>query len=108
MTADEFLTQAMSPESGSLQDDSMLRLLWSAVAQAKEAILITSADLNMPGPEILFVNPAFTQMTGYSQKEVLHKTPRVLQGPKTNREMLKQLHENLSQGRVFSGETVNY
>jgi PAS domain S-box-containing protein len=108
MTADEFLTQAMSPESGSLQDDSMLRLLWSAVAQAKEAILITSADLNMPGPEILFVNPAFTQMTGYSQKEVLHKTPRVLQGSKTNREMLKQLRESLSQGRVFSGETVNY
>jgi len=108
MTADEFLTQALSPEGSALEGDHMLRLLWSAVAQAKEAILITSADLNLPGPKILFVNPAFTEMTGYSMEEIRHKTPRILQGPKTNRDMLEQLRENLSQGRSFSGETVNY
>ena len=107
MTADE-LIQALSPEDSALESDPMLRLLWSAVAQAKEAILITSADLNLPGPEILFVNPAFTEMTGYSAEEIVHKTPRILQGPKTDRDMLTQLRENLSQGRGFSGETVNY
>jgi PAS domain S-box-containing protein len=108
MTADELLIQALSPEDSALESAPMLRLLWSAVAQAKEAILITSADLNLPGPEILFVNPAFTEMTGYSAEEIVHKTPRILQGPKTNRDMLTQLRENLSQGRSFSGETVNY
>jgi PAS domain S-box-containing protein len=86
----------------------MLRVLWSAVEQAKEAILITSADLDSPGPEILFVNPALTEMTGYSKEEILHKTPRILQGPKTDRAMLKRLRENLSRGLGFSGETVNY
>jgi PAS domain S-box-containing protein len=71
MTPKEFLSQASNPEGSALQDDQMLRLLWSAVAEAKEAILITSADLNLPGPEILFVNPAFTEMTGYTEEEVL-------------------------------------
>jgi PAS domain S-box-containing protein len=108
MTPKEFLSQASNTEGSALQDDQMLRLLWSAVAEAKEAILITSADLNLPGPEILFVNAAFTEMTGYTEEEVLHKTPRILQGPKTNRGLLKQLRESLSRGDGFSGETVNY
>jgi PAS domain S-box-containing protein len=86
----------------------MLRVLWSAVEQAKEAILITSADLDLPGPEIVFVNPAFTEMTGYTREEILHQSPRILQGPKTNRAMLARLREALSQRRGFSGEAVNY
>ena len=86
----------------------MLKLLETAVAQAKEAVLITSARLDPPGPEILFVNPAFSEMTGYSQEEVLQKTPRILQGPKSDRAMLTELREALSRGEPFSGETVNY
>jgi PAS domain S-box-containing protein len=108
MTPKEFLSQVSNAEGSALQGDQMLRLLWSAVAEAKEAILITSADLNLPGPEILFLNPAFTEMTGYTEAEVLHKTPRILQGPKTDRGLLQQLRESLSQGQGFSGETVNY
>ena len=83
-------------------------MLETAVAQAKEAVLITSARLDPPGPEILFVNPAFSEMTGYSQEEVLQKTPRILQGPKSDRAMLTELREALSRGEPFSGETVNY
>ena len=91
-----------------LENEHLLRLLETAVAQAKEAILITSAQLDLPGPEILFANPAFCEMTGYSQEEILHKTPRILQGPRSNRVMLQQLRETLSRGEPFSGETVNY
>ena len=91
-----------------LESEQMLNLLETAVAQAKEAVLITSARLDPPGPEILFVNPAFSEMTGYSQEEVLQKTPRILQGPKSDRAMLTELREALSRGETFSGETVNY
>ena len=83
-------------------------LLDVAVDQAKEAVLITSAELDPPGPEILFVNPALCAMTGYSREEILHKTPRMLQGPKSDRAMLKSLRDALSRGETFSGETVNY
>ncbi len=100
--------QIAGAEVPALGEEQMLRLLWTAVAQAKEAVLITSADLDPPGPEILFVNPAFTEMTGYTSEDVLRKSPRILQGPKSDRAMLKRLRENLSQGLGFSGETVNY
>jgi sigma-54 dependent transcriptional regulator, acetoin dehydrogenase operon transcriptional activator AcoR len=95
-------------ENRLLEAEQQLKLLETAVAQAKEAVLITSAELDPPGPQILFVNPAFSEMTGYSQEEVLRKTPRILQGPKSNRAMLQQLRETLSRGETFSGETVNY
>ncbi len=91
-----------------LNEAEQLKLLETAVAQAKEAVLITSARLDLPGPEILFVNPAFTEMTGYSQGEILLKTPRILQGPKSDRAMLQRLRAALSRGQPFSGETVNY
>ena len=95
-------------ETRLLEAEQQLKLLETAVAQAKEAVLITSARLDPPGPEILFVNPAFSEMTGYSQEEVLQRTPRVLQGPKSDRAMLTELREALSRGEPFSGETVNY
>lgn len=85
-----------------------LRLLESAVHQAGEAIVITLAELDSPGPQIVFVNPAFTRMTGYTVEEAVGRTPRMLQGPKTDRAVLDHLRRNLSQGRRFHGETINY
>jgi PAS domain-containing protein len=70
-----------------------LRLVNLAVLQSKESVLITTANLNLPGPEIIFTNPAFTEMTGYSAKEVLGKTPRILHGPLTER-MARPLTSN--------------
>ena len=92
-------------ENRLLEPGQLLKLLETAVGQAKEAVLITSARLDPPGPQILFVNPAFTEMTGYSQEEILEKTPRILQGPKSDRAMLQRLREALGRGEPFSGET---
>ena len=58
-------------ENRLLEPGQLLNLLETAVEQAKEAVLITSARLEPPGPQILFVNPAFSEMTGYSQEEIL-------------------------------------
>jgi PAS domain S-box-containing protein len=95
-------------ETQLLAAEQLMKLLDIAVDQAKEAVLITSAELDPPGPEILFVNPALCSMTGYIREEILHKTPRVLQGPKSDRAMLQRLRDALSRGETFSGETVNY
>jgi sigma-54 dependent transcriptional regulator, acetoin dehydrogenase operon transcriptional activator AcoR len=91
-----------------LNEEQMLRLLDAAVQQAREAILITTANLDVPGPQVIFINPAFTEMTGYSGSDILGKTPRILQGPKTDRDMLKRLRDTLSKGGNYSAETINY
>jgi PAS domain S-box-containing protein len=88
--------------------EESLRLLGSAVEQSKESIVITDAELDWPGPKIVFVNRAFTQMTGYTAAEAVGHTPRILQGPRTDRSVLARLRKNLEHGAVFGGEAVNY
>src|SRR5262245_53951184 len=67
-----------------------------------------TAQLDPPGPQIVYVNPAFTKMTGYALEEVIGKTPHILQGPKTDRSVLVRLCKDCAEGKVFHGETVNY
>jgi PAS domain S-box-containing protein len=76
--------------------------------QLHDAAMVTSADLDPPGPVILFVNAAFSEMTGYSSAEVVGKTPRLLQGPATERAVLDRLRERLTAGEPFIGSTINY
>ena len=89
-------------------DQEWLRLLQSAIESAADSVLITDAQLDKPGPRIVYVNRAFAQMTGYERKEVLGQTPRILQGPKTDRAVLDRLRERLENGLSFHGEAVNY
>jgi PAS domain S-box-containing protein len=88
--------------------EESLRLLRSAVEQSKESIVITDAELDRPGPSIVFVNPAFTKMTGYTAADAVGNTPRMLQGPRTDKTVLRRLRQNLEQGEVFAGEAINY
>lgn len=85
-----------------------LRLLETAVTQSNESILITTADLDLPGPQIVYVNPAFTRITGYPAAEVIGKTPRILQGPRTDQATLERLRRNCTAGEIFHGEAINY
>lgn len=82
--------------------------LTAVLDQLCEAVLITSAQLEAPGPVIVYANLAFTNLTGYSAKEVLGQTPRVLQGPLTDRATLDDLRATLQAGQSFFGQTVNY
>ncbi|GJD92375.1 Blue-light-activated histidine kinase [Methylobacterium hispanicum] len=85
-----------------------LRLLRAAVEASGEGILITSAELDEPGPRIEYANPAFTIMTGYAAHEVVGRTPRLLQGPGTERAVLDRMRAALEAGERFQGEAVNY
>ncbi|MGC8784731.1 MAG: PAS domain S-box protein [Armatimonadota bacterium] len=79
-----------------------------ALEQAPDAVMVTTADLDPPGPFIVYVNSAFTRLTGYSREEMEGKTPRVLQGERTQREVLDDLKRCLQRGQPFVGRTFNY
>lgn len=83
-------------------------LLESVIANANDGIVITSADLDEPGPKIIYVNPAITEITGYEPDEIIGKTPRILQGPETDKATLREIRESLEQGKAFKGELLNY
>ena len=80
----------------------------SAIDACAEPIVITDAELDFPGPRILYVNKAFELVTGYTNDELVGKTPRILQGKKTDVDVLKRLRQNLQDGEAFSGRTTNY
>jgi PAS domain S-box-containing protein len=91
------------------QSEERLRLLESVVVNANDAIVITEAEpIQAPGPRILYVNEAFTRMTGYTLQEVVGKTPRLLQGPKTDKETLTRIRTTLQQWQSDVFELVNY
>jgi len=85
-----------------------LRLLENAIRSDYDSIIITTLELEKPGPEIVYVNDGFTRMTGYSREEAIGNTPRMLQGEKTDRAVLDKLKRRLKDGHSFFGHTVNY
>jgi len=85
-----------------------LWLLEQAIKNDYDSILITDIQMQQGGPRIVYVNDGFTKMTGYSREEVIGKTPRILQGPKTDRNTLENLKKSLIEGHSFFGQAVNY
>jgi PAS domain S-box-containing protein len=92
-----------------MQAEERMRLLESAVENTQDGILITEAKhIDAPGPELLYVNQAFTRITGYDLAEVLGRTPRLLQGPKTDRSQIDKIRTALQQQKPVQVELLNY
>jgi len=95
--------------SAGLSVEDQLRLAQSVLGQMRESVVITGNDLEAPGPVIIYVNEAFTRMTGWRAEEVVGRAnPRILQGPNTTRKTMDRLRARLEKGEVFEGEDINY
>lgn len=74
-----------------------------------EVLLISeTGSIDEPGPAIVYINPAFTRMTGYRAEELIGLTPRVLQGPKTSPAARAQIRSALAQWQPIRIELTNY
>ncbi len=82
--------------------EQQLRTLTVAIEQNPASVMIT--DLN---GVLQYVNPRFTEVTGYSAAEVLGKNPRLLQSSLTTKETYNQLWSILVQGKIWQGELIN-
>ncbi|HEU4952086.1 MAG TPA: PAS domain S-box protein [Holophagaceae bacterium] len=89
--------------------ERQLRLLETSIAELNDIVLITEAEpIGEPGPRILFVNEAFERRTGYTRAEALGRTPRMLQGPKTQRAELDRIRAALEKWEPVRAELINY
>ncbi len=82
--------------------DEMLRKLSIATEQSPASVVITDLD-----GYIQYVNPRFTEVTGYSAAEVVGQNPRFLQSGQTPNEIHLDLWDKISQGQIWHGELIN-
>jgi diguanylate cyclase (GGDEF)-like protein/PAS domain S-box-containing protein len=75
---------------------------------AGDIIIVTTPQLDHPGPTIVYVNPAFTLLTGYTASEAIGATPRMLQGPGTSRATLDAISLALREGRPVHEKVLNF
>lgn len=91
------------------EEEQRLKLLETVVTQTKDAVIITENEkLNRIVPKIVFVNPAFTDMTGYKSSEVIGKTATIFMGRRSVENQIQNLSKALKTKEELSFETLNH
>ncbi|MDP9480892.1 MAG: PAS domain-containing protein [Actinomycetota bacterium] len=90
-------------------DGVRLGLLRSILENANDAVLVTEGGpIDEPGPRVVYTDAAFSRTTGYSYEEIVGRSPRVLQGPGTDRAKLDEVRTALETGGSVRTELLNY
>ncbi len=88
------------------QSEIRLRLLERAISASSNGIIITDARLS--DNPMIYVNPGFERMTGYTADEVLGKNGRFLEGPEANQPALEHLRSAIKAGADCVVNLRNY
>lgn len=84
--------------------EERLRDLSLVSEETSNMVIISNAN-----QEVVWVNNAFTQTSGYTLEEMKGKRPgHLLQGPKTDKETTRKIREALVAGQSFHGTLLNY
>jgi diguanylate cyclase (GGDEF)-like protein/PAS domain S-box-containing protein len=78
----------------------------SALSSASRAVVVTDATL--PDNPIIFVNLAFTELTGYAAADVIGRNCRFLQGPESDPRTVAEIGAALTAGESIRRELLNY
>ena len=100
---------AMQDITRKKKEDVRLKLLESVITNATDAVLIAEIG-TAPSNElaIVYANEAFTRMTGYSQEELLKKSPNILQGDKTSQAEIDRLAQAFEDRESCQVEMISY
>lgn len=89
--------------------EAQLRLLESSIAHLNDMVVITDVSpIDEPGPRMVFVNDALLKHSGYRREQLLGKSPRIFQGPLTQRDELDRVREALAARQPVRAEVINY
>ncbi|WP_190272132.1 bifunctional diguanylate cyclase/phosphodiesterase [Sideroxydans lithotrophicus] len=97
-----FYRRLAQNEAQRREAERLQRINATVFDSSAEAIIITDLNAN-----IISVNPAFTQITGYSPEDVLGKNPRILSSGQQSKGFYRELWEALLRDNFWQGELVN-
>ncbi|MBI4503612.1 MAG: PAS domain S-box protein [Gemmatimonadetes bacterium] len=84
------------------ENEEQLRLLLRAVDQSPASIVMTDTRAR-----ILYVNPKFEAVTGYTAAEAIGQNPRMLQSGSHPADFYRQMWETITSGQIWRGELHN-
>ena len=84
------------------ESENELLKLSKAIEQSPVSVLMTDTDGN-----IEYINPKFTEITGFERHEIIGKNPRILKSSKMDEQVYIGLWATISSGRDWKGELVN-
>lgn len=91
------------------EEELRLKLLETVIVQTKDSIIITEADFNENRlPKIVYVNPAFSVMTGYESYEIIGKSPDILKGPNSDINGVKKIVDAIKNKEESLIEMISY
>jgi PAS domain S-box-containing protein len=96
------IASAIGNEDTRKQAEAELNRLMTAIEQTPESVVITDTK-----GHILYVNPVFEQVTGYSRAEVIGQNPRLLKSNRQESAFYRQLWGKISTGEVWRGRFIN-
>jgi PAS domain S-box-containing protein len=89
------------------EEELRLKLLETVIVQTKDAIIITEANFNNKKlPKTVYINPAFSVMTGYTKDDIIGKSPDLLRGPKTDIVAIKKIIATIQNKKESLIETI--
>lgn len=90
------------------EEEQRLLLLETAITQSKDSIMITEASSkNNSIPNIIYTNPAFTTMTGFSEDEAIGQIPPFFNSPNSDLKTLATLLEAINNSKECHIETLS-
>lgn len=95
-------------ELAARMSDQLQELSLFGTAVDNSVVGIAIADMRQPDCPLVYVNEAFTTITGYARELAIGSNCRFLQGPETDPEDVRRIRAAISTGRSFSGELLNY
>ncbi len=98
----------MSTRAPHPMDDELQRFLAAIVDSMDEIVVVTDARLEPLGPQIVFVNQRFTEVTGYAADQVIVQSLSILHGPEADRAVLDHLRHDREMDRNSRFEIVSY
>ena len=91
------------------EEELRLKLLETVIIQTKDSIIITEANFNRRKlPKIIYVNPAFSTMTGYTSHEVIGGSPDLLKGPNSDIQSIKKIVTAIKNREECQIEMITY
>jgi diguanylate cyclase (GGDEF)-like protein/PAS domain S-box-containing protein len=84
------------------ESEAKLRTLYTAIEQSPASVVITDSEAR-----VQYVNPRFTEASGYSSAETIGQNPRILKSGQTAEKIYLELWTKLSSGQTWQGELLN-